>query len=61
MGSVEDSSFHFLVPEGIEEASSDDEWHGRLIALERTMNSKAEKTNKALGGQLITQSQKSVD
>ena len=55
------SFFHFLVPEDTEGESSDDEWHGRLIALERTIKSVAEKNEKAFEGQLIIQRQSSVN
>ena len=42
--------FHYLVPEDTEEESSDEEWHGRLIAVERTVKSEAGKNRKAFGG-----------
>ena len=52
--------FHLLVPQDIEEESSDEEWHGRLVALEKTIKSEAGKHKKALGGYHNTQSQRSV-
>ena len=53
--------FSYLVPEVAEEESSDEAWHGRLIALERSIKSESGKHKKALGGELMTQSQWSVD
>ena len=48
---IKGTYFHFLVPEYCEEESSDEEWHGKLVALERTIISEARKHNKSLGGQ----------
>ena len=42
--------FHFLIPEDTEEESSAEEWHGKLVALERTIKSEAGNTNRDLGG-----------
>ena len=50
---IKGTYFHFLVPEYCEEESSDEEWHGKLVALERTIKSEAKLHNKALGGQSI--------
>ena len=47
---VNGAIFHYLVPEDTEEESSDEEWSGRLIALERIIKSEALKHKKALGG-----------
>ena len=48
--------FHYLVPEDIEEESSDEAWHGKLSAIEKTIKSEAGKYKKALGGRIITES-----
>ena len=48
--SFEDTYFHYLVPEDIEEESSDEEWHGKLAALEKTIKFEGERNNNALGG-----------
>ena len=45
--------FHFLIPEDTEEESSTEEWHGKLVALKRTIKSEAGNTNRTLGGQFI--------
>ena len=44
--------FHYLVPEGNGLESSDDEWHGKLVAMERTIKSEAQKTDRSLKEQL---------
>ena len=61
LGKIGGTFFHYLVPEDIEEEPYDDEWHGKLVSLERTIKSEAGKNEKALGGQRITQSQRSVN
>ena len=60
IGTAGNSFFHFLVPEDTEGESSDDQWHGRLIALERTIKSVAGKNEKAFAGQLTITNQTSA-
>ena len=47
---IEGTYFHFLVPEGVEEGSLNEEWHGKLAAIKKTIRFEAGKNNKALGG-----------
>ena len=49
--SFEDTHFHYLIPEDLEDESSDKEWHGKLATLERTIKSEAGKSNRAFEGQ----------
>ena len=45
--------FHFLVPEVDELKSHDDEWHGKLVAMERTIKSEGQKIKRRLKEQHI--------
>ena len=43
--------FHFLVPEVDELKSHDDEWQGKLVAMERTIKSEGQKIERRLNEQ----------